>query len=126
MTKKIQNKKFVKMIAFAMVVATIFAFSAFSFSAGAEATIANKVIDVCQSIGSVMTTILSPVCAVCLGICLISLIFGKNSKTADSSIQWIKRIVICFVLFNCIGLFLEYGVGLMNDVSSKNHWNTLA
>ena len=73
--------------------------SSMAFAAGEE--ISNAVIKVCKDIGGIMTAVLNPICAVVIGICLLSLIFGKNSKSADSSIQWIKRVVICFVCFNC-------------------------
>jgi hypothetical protein len=91
-----------------------------AFAAGEE--ISNAVIKVCKDIGGIMTAVLNPICAVVIGICLLSLIFGKNSKSADSSIQWIKRVVICFVCFNCIGLFLSYGTSLMAGIGGQSNW----
>lgn len=95
-------------------------FSSMAFAAGEE--ISNAVIKVCKDIGGIMTAILNPICAVVIGICLLTLIFGKNSKSADSSIQWIKRVVICFVCFNCIGLFLSYGTSLMAGIGGQSNW----
>ena len=94
--------------------------SSMAFAAGEE--ISNAVIKVCKDIGGIMTAVLNPICAVVIGICLLSLIFGKNSKSADSSIQWIKRVVICFVCFNCIGLFLSYGTSLMAGIGGQSNW----
>ncbi len=94
--------------------------SSMAFAAGEE--ISSAVIKVCKDIGGIMTTILNPICAVVIGICLLSLIFGKNPKSADSSIQWIKRVVIGFVCFNCIGLFLSYGTSLMVGIGGQSNW----
>lgn len=94
--------------------------STMAFAAGEE--ISNAVIKVCQDVGGIMTAILNPICAVIIGFCLIKLIFGSNSKSADASLQWIKRVVICFVCFNCIGLFLSYGTSLMAGIGGQSNW----
>lgn len=94
--------------------------SSMAFAAGEE--ISNAVIKVCKDIGGIMTTVLNPICSVVIGFCLLILIFDKNPKSADASLQWIKRIVLCFVCFNCIGLFLSYGTSLMAGIGGQSNW----
>lgn len=85
--------------------------------------IAGAVVKVCQDIGALMTAILNPVCSVLLGFSLFSLVFGTNSKSADNAITRIKRIVICFVIFNCLGLILTYGTTLMQSIGGQSTWS---
>lgn len=94
--------------------------SSMAFAAGEE--ISNAVIKVCKDIGGIMTAVLNPICSVVIGFCLLILIFDKNPKSADASLQWIKRIVLCFVCFNCIGLFLSYGTSLMVGIGGQSNW----
>ncbi len=124
MNKTLTQGKVIKktdMLIFSLVAVLLAAMSTmFAFAAGEE--ISNAVITVCQDIGGIMTAVLNPICSVVIGICLITLIFGKNSKSADASIQWIKRVVICFICFNCIGLFLSYGTSLMSGIGGQSNW----
>lgn len=85
--------------------------------------ISDAVVKVCQDIGTIMTSIINPVCSVLFGFNLFSLILGTNSKTADNAISRIKKIVICFVCFNCIGLFLSYGTTLMQSIGGQSTWS---
>lgn len=85
--------------------------------------IAGAIVKVCQDIGALMTAVLNPVCAVLLGFSLFSLILGTNSKSADNAITRIKRIVICFVIFNCLGLLLTYGTTLMQNIGGQSNWS---
>jgi len=107
-------------VASASVASLCSAFSSMAFAAGEE--ISNAVIKVCKDIGGIMTTVLNPICSVVIGFCLLILIFDKNPKSADASLQWIKRIVLCFVCFNCIGLFLSYGTSLMAGIGGQSNW----
>lgn len=109
------------LLMFAIVAVLMVAMSTvFAFSAGEE--ISNAVITVCKDIGGIMTAILNPICSVVFGICLLTLIFGHDQKSAAPSIQWIKRVIGCFVCFNCIGLFLSYGTSLMAGIGGQSTW----
>lgn len=101
---------------------TAFALPMMLFCEG-SGDIAGAVVKVCQDIGSLMSAILNPVCSVMFGINLFSLIFGTNSKSADAAISRIKKIIICFVCFNCIGLFLSYGTTLMQSIGGQSNWS---
>lgn len=107
-------------VASASVASLCSVFSSMAFAAGEE--ISNAVIKVCKDIGGIMTAVLNPICSVVIGFCLLILIFDKNPKSADASLQWIKRIVLCFVCFNCIGLFLSYGTSLMVGIGGQSNW----
>ena len=64
-----------------------------------------------QAIGAVKTIIsgiFDPLCIVALGICIVILVLGRNSKSADSSMSWAKRIIICFIVFNILGTLLAW------------------
>ncbi len=122
MTKIVNNKSVVaKVICLMLVAGLMTALATMAFADGTE--IINAVKKVCADIGGIMTAVINPVCAVIIGICIIRLIFGANSKSADSSIQWIKRVVIGFVCFNLIGLFLQYGTSLMTSVGGQSNWS---
>ena len=107
-------------VASASVASLCSVFSSMAFAAGEE--ISNAVIKVCKDIGGIMTAVLNPICSVLIGFCFLFLIFDKNPKSADASLQWIKRIVLCFVCFNCIGLFLSYGTSLMAGIGGQSNW----
>lgn len=62
-----------------------------AFAAGEE--ISNAVIKVCKDIGGIMTAVLNPICAVVIGICLLSLIFGKNSKVPTLLFSGLKELL---------------------------------
>ena len=121
MTQKNKVIRKSDLIIFALITVLLVSMSTmFAFAAGEE--ISTAVTTVCKDIGGIMTAIINPICSVVIGICLITLIFGKNSKSADASIQWIKRVIICFVCFNCIGLFLSYGTSLMSGIGGQSNW----
>ena len=121
MTQKSKVIRKSDLIIFALITVLLVSMSTmFAFAAGEE--ISNAVTTVCKDIGGIMTAIINPICSVVIGICLITLIFGKNSKSADASIQWIKRVIICFLFFNCIGLFLSYGTSLMSGIGGQSNW----
>jgi hypothetical protein len=123
MTKVLNNKASIAKVICLMVVAGLMATLATMAFADGSADIIAAVKKVCVDIGGIMTAIINPICAVIIGICIIRLIFGANSKSADSSIQWIKRVVIGFVCFNLIGLFLQYGTSLMTSVGGQSKWS---
>ena len=67
------------------------------------------------SVQTTVTAIFNPLCVLALGICICILVMGRNSKSADSSMSWAKRIVICFVVFNMMGTLLAWVSGLFGD-----------
>lgn len=70
------------------------------------------ILNVINSLGSILTTIFPPLCVLILGFCIIGLMMGRSSKSAENSLSWAKRAVGGFIGFNCLGLILEYGTKL--------------
>lgn len=68
----------------------------------------------CQSVGQLMTSILGPVCVLVLGFAIFSIIVGKNSKSAETGMDWAKRAIFGFIIFNLLGSILQYGVTLFS------------
>lgn len=89
--------------------------------AGASAGLVAAVVKICNDIGTFLTAIINPVCAVLIGVSLFSIIFGTNSKSTEEAISRIKKIFICFVVFNCLGLILTYGTSLMSNIGGQ-YW----
>lgn len=70
-----------------------------------------------------VSTLVNSLCALALLICIIGSMISNNQKAVDGFREWQKRIIISFVLFNFIGLFMQYGDSLLSSVrtSSSNY-----
>lgn len=68
-----------------------------------------------DSIGSIFTL----VCVVILVICLIGMMVSKNGKTVEEFRAWRNRVIISWVIFNCLGSFIKYGQEITKGLS----WN---
>lgn len=115
---QVNNKKSsaINIICFMLVAVILATISVVAF---ADGEIANAVTKIANDIYKILASILNPVCVAILAFCIIRLILGSNSKGAESSIQWIKRVVIGFACFNMLGLFLTYGENLMKSVGGQ-------
>lgn len=89
--------------------------------AGGTAALVNAVVKICNDIGKFLTAIINPICAVLIGVSLFSIIFGTNSHSTENAIDKIKKISICFIIFNCLGLILTYGTSLMAGIGGQ-YW----
>ena len=77
------------------------------------------------AIRTVINTIFDPICVLALGICIVILVLGRNSKSAESSMSWAKRIVICFVIFNIAGTILTFLTGAFNGTGLDKAYTTM-
>lgn len=119
MTKIFNNKSAIAKVVCLMVVAGVMAtIATISFAAGGDIAAAIK--SMISDVWGVMNAIINPLCVVFIGFNIVRLIFGANSKSADASISWIKRIVIAFVCFNCLGLLLTF---VTDHLDSSWRWN---
>lgn len=64
-----------------------------------------------NAVRTIISAIFNPLCIVALGVCIAILVLGRNSKSADSSMSWAKRIVICFIVFNILGTLVTWLTG---------------
>lgn len=85
--------------------------SAYGFAA---TDLATAIKNICTKIGTTLTSILGPVCVLVLGFAIFSIIVGKNSKSAETGMDWAKRAIIGFIIFNLLGTILTYGIGLFS------------
>lgn len=74
---------------------------------------AEIVINILKGIGTVLTTIFSPICVLIVAIAIIGLVLGRDPKTSATYYSWIKRTIVCFVIFNVIGSLFTWGEGLI-------------
>lgn len=56
-------------------------------------------------IGSIFTL----ACVVILVICLVGMMASKNGKAVEEFRAWRNRVIISWVIFNCLGSFITYG-----------------
>lgn len=75
-------------------------------------------------IGTLLTTVFGPLCVLILAIAIITIIIGKNSKSAESGMEWAKRAVIGFIAFNLLGSILTYGISLFSQAGTQQ-WGTV-
>lgn len=74
---------------------------------------AEIVTNILQGIGKVLTTIFSPLCVLIVAIAIIGLVLGRDPKSSATYYAWIKRTIVCFVVFNVIGSLFTWGEGLI-------------
>lgn len=78
---------------------------------------------VLNSIGTLLTSVFGPLCILVLGLAIVSILIGKNSKSAESGMEWAKRACICFVVFNLLGSILTWGLTLFSG-TNVGAWGT--
>ena len=99
--------------------------------AGASQNSSNTGTDIFTRVSNMMGTIysaiagISSVTAGCVAaVCLYLMFFSKNQQTVDSSIQWLKRILICWLaimLMSTIIYFIVKNMGI-GDSQSLTGW----
>lgn len=57
-------------------------------------------------------------CVVALSACLIGMMFCKNGKVVEECREWRNRIIISWIVFNCLGSIFKYG----EDLTSNTKW----
>lgn len=63
-----------------------------------------------------ITTIIAVLCAV---IALLMRMFSSNQKTVDTATQWLKRIVISWIIINTLGYFVNW----LSEFTKGGQWN---
>lgn len=92
-----------------------------TFAAGTD--LSGAIVSLCNKIGSLLTTIFGPLCILILGVAIITIMIGKNSKSAESGMDWAKRACICFVVFNLLGAILTWGLSLFSGTNVSGWGN---
>lgn len=85
--------------------------------------LATAITSILNSIGTLLTTVFGPLCVLVLGLAIVSILVGKNSKSAEQGMEWAKRACICFVVFNLLGSILTWGLGLFSGTNVSS-WGT--
>ena len=85
--------------------------------------LASAVTSILNSIGTLLTSVFGPLCILVLGLAIVSILVGKNSKSAEQGMEWAKRACICFVVFNLLGSILTWGLGLFSNTNVSS-WGT--
>ena len=78
-----------------------------------------------KGIQSAITMVFDPICVTALAVCIVILVLGRNSKSADSSMSWAKRIVICFIVFNLLTTIIGWLKGTISDAGGEGLFMTL-
>ena len=90
----------------------------------ADTGLSGAIVSLCNNIGSLLTTIFGPLCILILGVAIVTIMIGKNSKSAESGMDWAKRACICFVVFNLLGAILTWGLSLFSG-TNVNGWGNV-
>lgn len=93
------------------------------YSFAAKTGLDSAVNKILEKIGLSLTNILGPLCVLILGIAIFTIIVGKNSKSAESGMDWAKRSIIGFIAFNLLGSILAYGNDLFVGLNTRQ-WVT--
>lgn len=89
----------------------------------AAVTLSDAVISICNKIGTLLTQVFGPLCILVLGIAIISIMVGQNSKSAENGMSWAKRACGCFIAFNILGSVLTWGLTLFSN-TNVSAWGT--
>lgn len=85
---------------------------------GAEGLFADArkiLVSVYDGIGSIFTL----ACVVILVICLVGMMVSKNGKAVEEFRAWRNRVIISWVVFNCLGSFITYGSEITKSLGWK-------
>lgn len=86
------------------------------FTAGAMPVFADGLTDQIDKIikycGGVLNTIFPTLCVLMFAFCIVKVLLA-NQKSAENAYGHMKRIAVCFVAFNCLGLILQVVTGLV-------------
>lgn len=88
---------------------SIFAVNAFATDLGV------KLKSIFQQCYGDVSTVFDVAAILALGVCLLTLLFGRGSKSAEKSYDWLKTIVICFVVFHFLGTLVPWLSGLFDS-----------
>lgn len=96
---------------------SVTAFVMFSVCAYAS-SLGNKLTEIFKSLYGDVSAIFDIAAIVCLGVCLLTLLFGRSSKSAESSYTWMKTIIGCFIIFHFLGTLVPWLSGLFGTAVS--------
>lgn len=65
-----------------------------------------------QSCYADVTAVFDIAAILALGVCLVTLLFGRGSKSAEKSYDWMKTIIGCFIVFHFLGTLVPWLSGL--------------
>lgn len=85
------------------------------------------IISILNGVGTLLTSVFGPLCILVLGLAIVSILVGKNSKSAEQGMEWAKRACICFVVFNLLGAILTWGFDLFNGLGTNvSDWGNVS
>ena len=102
-----------------------------AFAGGASGNSSNSGVDIFTRVSNLMGTLytaiagIASVTAGCVAaVCLYLMFFSKNQQTVDSSIQWLKRIIVCWLAIMLMSTIIYFVVNNMNisDSQSLTGW----
>lgn len=80
---------------------------------------AAQVKTVFEKIYADVALIFNPACVVALGICMVLIMVSKNNRHVEEAMGWRNNIIKAWVIFNCLGLMINYGQTLLQGFSWK-------
>ena len=89
----------------------------------AATDLSSAIKNICNKVGTLLTSVFGPLCILILGIAIITILIGKNSKSAEQGMEWAKRACICFIVFNLLGSILTWGITLFSGTNVSS-WGT--
>lgn len=93
----------------------------------AATDLGKAIVSLCNGIGKLLTTVFGPLCILILGVAIVTIMIGKNSKSAESGMDWAKRACICFIIFNLLGAILTWGNSLFSGIGTNvGEWDAAA
>lgn len=90
---------------------SVFAINAFA----AASSLGTKLKEIFQTCYSDVSTVFDVAAILALGVCLLTLLFGRGSKSAEKSYEWLKIIIACFIIFHFLGTLVPWLSGLFGD-----------
>ena len=96
-------------IALSALTATIFVFAA------NEGDVFDKLSDMLEGIYTKILGISTIVAVVAAAIALVIRMVSKNQRSVDEATQWLKRIVITWIVLNSLGFIVAYIAPLVKD-----------
>lgn len=97
---------------FTTIIASI---STVAVSAFAASTLGTQLQTIFKTCYSDVSTVFDIAAILALGVCLLTLLFGRGSKSAEKSYEWLKTIIICFIVFHFLGTLIPWLSGLFGS-----------
>lgn len=89
--------------------------SVFAINAFAASSLGTKLQEIFKTCYSDVSTIFDIAAILALGVCLLTLLFGRGSKSAEKSYEWLKIIIACFIVFHFLGTLVPWLSGLFGN-----------